>query len=215
MSTASPRIWYVAYASNLALDRFRCYLGGGPVAGGDRHYAGCRNPQDPAETAPVRLPGALVFSARSRVWGGGIAFHDPRAAGQVAGRGYLVTCAQAADVVAQETRQPPGGPWAIETERRLCEVTSTFRTSSVLYDTLEYVGHRDGVPMITLTHGDVAAMTPATPTAPYLRWIAAGLRETYGWDLHRIARYLAAVPGAGATWTAAAITALVRDPHDG
>ena len=206
---ASGRIWYVAYASNLALDRFRCYLAGGPVPGGDRDYVGCRDPHDPRRTARLNLPGRLVFSGRSTVWGGGIAVLDPGAPGEVAGRGYLITCAQAADVVAQETRQPPGGRWARDIEHRLAEEPRHLRTSSVaFYDTVHFLGQHDGVPMYTITHGDVASLTPATPTAPYLRWIVAGLREAHGWGLDRIARYLAAVPGIGATWTPAAIAAL-------
>jgi hypothetical protein len=211
MSAAtSHRIWYVAYGSNLALDRFRCYLSGGPVAGGDRVYPGCRDPRAPTATTRLSLPGRLVFSGRSTVWKGGIAFHDPRAPGVVAGRGYLVTCGQAADVVAQETRQSPGGGWARYAERQLVEETGRVRTTGTgLYDTLHFLGDRDGVPMFTLTHGDVAALTPATPSASYLRWIIAGLRETHGWDLDRIARYLAAVPGTGVTWTPGAIAALV------
>ena len=30
------RLWYVAYGSNLLLDRFRCYLAGGRAVGGNR-----------------------------------------------------------------------------------------------------------------------------------------------------------------------------------
>jgi hypothetical protein len=199
--SASPRVWYVAYASNLALDRFRCYLRGGPVPGGARVYPGCRDPQDPAETTPVLVPGGIVFAGRSRVWGGGIAFHDPGAAGEVAGRGYLVTSAQLADVVAQEMRQPPGGPLARQLEELFPQVDGRVRTwSAGLYDAVQPVGDRDGVPMLTVTNAEVASMTPVAPAAAYLRWIVAGLRETHGWDLDRIGRYLARAPGVPAEW---------------
>jgi hypothetical protein len=207
--SASPRLWYVAYASNLALERFRCYLRGGRVAGGTRVYPGCRDPQDPAGSAALHVPGGLVFAGRSRVWGGGIAFHDPGAAGTVACRGHLVTCAQLADVVAQEMRQPPGGDLAQHLEGLLPHVDGHVQTwGAGLYDTVYPVGDRDGVPMVTVTHREVASMTPAVPTAAYLRWIVAGLRETHGWDEVRIGRYLTRAPGVGAGWTPEAIAAL-------
>jgi hypothetical protein len=211
-TTAARRVWYVAYASNLALDRFRCYLGGGPVPGGDRTYPGCRSDEEPRDIARLHLPGGLVFAGRSGVWGGGIAFLDRSAAGEVAARGYLVTQAQAADVLAQEMRQPPGGLWARDVEKQLAEVTGDLRTSgAALYDVLVHLGELDGVPMVTVTHADVASMTPVAPTAPYLRWILTGLRESHGWDLDRIGRYLAAVPGAGPAWTPSRIVRLGQD----
>jgi hypothetical protein len=191
------RVWYVAYGSNLALERFRCYLRGGSVPGGARAYPGCRDPQDPADAAALSLPGRLVFAGRSRVWGGGIAFHDGAEAGEVAGRGYLVTPAQLADVVAQETRQPPGGTVALRIEAWLgdggCPAQKWGATG--LYDTLSVLGDRDGAPLVTITHGAVATMSPVAPTAAYLHWIRTGLRQTRGWDDDRIDRYLAQMPG--------------------
>jgi hypothetical protein len=209
MTTSEPsRVWYVAYASNLALERFRCYLRGGPVPGGSRVYPGCRDPQDPTDTVGLQLPGGLVFAGRSTVWGGGIAFHDRAAPGEIACRAYLVTRAQLADVVAQETRQAPGGPVARRIEERLRDVDGDVRSwgSSGLYDSITINGDRDGVPLVTLTHRDVHAMTPTAPSAAYLRWIVAGLRDTHGWDLDRIGRYLARMPGFD--WTAEAIATL-------
>ncbi len=40
------QVWYVAYGSNLSLERFTAYLQGGRPAGGARKYPGCRDPQD-------------------------------------------------------------------------------------------------------------------------------------------------------------------------
>jgi hypothetical protein len=193
------RVWYVAYGSNLALERFRCYLRGGPVPGGARVYPGCRDPQQPADVAALSFPGRLVFSGRSRVWGGGIAFHDSAADGEVAGRGYLVTPAQLADVVAQETRQPPGGTVAFRIEARLGDGTAPAQAQgwggNGLYDTLTVLGHHDGTPLVTITHGAVATMSPVAPSAAYLHWIRIGLRQAHGWDDDWIDRYLARMPG--------------------
>lgn len=194
---AQRRSWYVAYGSNLALERFRCYLRGGPVPGGARVYPGCRDPQEPADAVAVSLPGRLVFAGRSRVWGGGIAFHDGAAAGEAVGRGYLVTSAQLADVVAQETWQPPGGTVALRIEAWLgdggCPAQGWGATG--LYDTLRVLGTRNGAPLVTVTHRAVATMSPVAPTAAYLHWIRTGLRQTRGWDDDRIDLYLAQMPG--------------------
>ena len=114
--------------------------------------------------------------------------------------------------------QPPGGSVARRIEHRL-----SHRDGGVdgdgdggvgrwgaagLYDTLAVNGDRDGVPLLTLTHGRIDALAPAAPTAAYLRWIIAGLRETHGWDVDRSGRYLARMPGFRAAWTPEAIAAL-------
>src|SRR5918993_1141915 len=72
------RLWYVAYGSNLSLDRFRVYLRGG-----------------------------LRFVGVSSVWGGGMAVYDAGAAGQIAARAYLITAEQFVDILAQEMRLEP------------------------------------------------------------------------------------------------------------
>ncbi|WP_036569241.1 hypothetical protein [Nocardioides sp. URHA0032] len=198
MSAKAPtRVWYVAYASNLSLERFRYYLRGGAVPGGSRTYPGCRDAADPEEAAGLCLPGRLVFAGRSTVWGGGMAFHDPGGPGQVAARGYLVTPGQFADVVAQEVRQPPGGRVALGIEDWLREQDGTPDgwDATVLYDSVTVLGRRNGVPLVTIARRDVAGMTPVPPAAAYLSWIVTGLREAHGWETDRIDRYLARMPG--------------------
>ena len=54
------------------------------------------------------LPGTLVFSGRSRVWGGGMAFHDLTGPGTVVARAYRLTFGQLSDLVSQESRHPVG-----------------------------------------------------------------------------------------------------------
>ena len=195
------RVWYVAYGSNLGLDRFRCYLSGGRPDGGLRAYDGCRDPRDPDRIAAVEVPGGLVFAGESTVWGGGMAFYDARAAGRAACRAYLVTVEQFADVVAQEMRRPPGGDFARDLSGLVAEVEAVHTMGSGRYETVTRLGMRDGAPMFTVTHDDVGGLEPAAPTAPYLRWISAGLREAHGWDGGRIAGYLAVAPGVAGAWT--------------
>jgi hypothetical protein len=198
---AEQRIWYVAYGSNLALARFRCYLRGGRPAGGSRVYAGCRDPRDPARTEGVEVAGALVFAGTSRVWDGGMAFYDRTARGVVACRGYLVTVEQFADVAAQELRRPPGGEFAHDLVGLLPDLESVVTTGRGLYETVVRLGDRDGVPMFTVTHHDVRSLAPAAPSAAYLRWISTGLREAHGYDAARTARYLGAARGVRDAWT--------------
>jgi hypothetical protein len=195
------RVWYVAYGSNLCLERFRCYLAGGTPAGGMRRYDGSRDPRDPLEAVGLQVPGGLVFAGRSTVWGGGMAFYDPLAPGSVACRGYLVTGGQFADVVAQEMRRPAGGVFARTLEGLLPVAGSVHTIGAGRYETLARLGTRDDAPMFTVTCADVGALDPASPSAPYLRCIAAGLQEAHDWDDRRIAGYLAAFPGIEGEWS--------------
>ncbi|MEU4291400.1 histone deacetylase [Kribbella sp. NPDC026596] len=199
------RVWYVAYGSNLALDRFRCYLAGGRPAGAAREYPGCRDHSDPEQIAGVMVPGGLVFAGASRVWGGGSAFYDSTATGQVAGRAYLLTPDQLGDVAAQEMRREPGCDFARDLAGLLPDVDSIHTMGPGRYETVARLGELDGVPMFTVTHGTVSDLDLAAPTAPYLRWIATGLAEAHGWDLPQVVEYLMAAPGVRSGWTPGAL----------
>ncbi|MFF0342547.1 histone deacetylase [Kribbella sp. NPDC004875] len=198
-------VWYVAYGSNLALERFRCYLSGGRPQGGARVYPGCRNPNPPARTAPVTVAGGLVFGGASKVWGGGSAFYDPAAASELAGRAYLLTSEQLADVAAQEMWRDPGGTYALELAALLPNVTELHSLGPGRYETVVRLGTHDDLPMYTITHGTVADLDPVAPTASYLRWIATGLVEAHGWTVDRVVDYLHAAPGVRLGWTPGAL----------
>ncbi|WP_175582642.1 histone deacetylase [Nocardioides guangzhouensis] len=205
------RVWYVAYGSNLGRARFQCYLSGGTPAGGQREYAGCRDPSVPDRITVLDVPGRLVFGGESGVWGGGMAFYDADGAGRVACRAYLVTAEQFADVAAQEMRRPPGGEFARDLAGLLPDVDLVHAMGPGRYETVARLGEQDGAPMFTVTHDDVAGLEPTAPTAPYLWSIACGLREAHGWTAARIGAYLAGVPGAAGAWTAGEIAAWVAD----
>lgn len=208
--TAPQAVWYVAYGSNLALDRFRRYLCGGRPAGGLRDYAGCRDGRDPARVMNLYVRGGLVFAGHSRVWRGGMAFFDRTASGRVAGRAYLVSVEQFADVTAQEMRRPPGGEFARALEGVLTEVAPVHTFGPGLYETIVRLGAHEGAPLLTVTHGDVTSLAPAAPSAAYVVQIATGLHESHGWDPNRIGEYLAGVPGARGAWTAASLAQVAR-----
>jgi hypothetical protein len=208
-SETGPRqIWYVAYGSNLAMDRFRCYLAGGRPVGSSRDYPGCRDRSEPTRVEGVEVPGGLRFAAESGVWGGGMAFYDRAAPGVVACRAYLVTTEQFADIAAQELRRPPGGEFAHDLAGLLPDVESVVTTGPGRYETVVRLGELDGAPMFTITHHDVGSLTPSVPTAPYLRCISIGLRESHGYDAARIAAYLLAAPGISGSWVEADLAAL-------
>lgn len=209
--TAAGRVWYVAYGSNLASRRFGCYLRGGLPAGGRREYVGCRDPTEPTEAVGLLVPGRLVFTGSSSTWGGGTAVLDPTADGYVAGRAYLVTVEQFADVVAQEVRQPPGSDFALALESRLSVLEPVHVLGQGRYETVVQLGVRDGAPLLTATAADVAGLDLAAPTAAYLRWIAEGLAEAHRWPPERIVDYLVAAPGARDAWTRRDVAALLAD----
>ena len=101
-------LWYAAYGSNLARDRFEAYLFGGRPAGATRHYPGARDPSPPLDDRPLLLPGRLFFAGDSPTWGGGIAFYDADGEGTVYARAYRITTEQFSDLAAQEMRRDPG-----------------------------------------------------------------------------------------------------------
>jgi hypothetical protein len=202
------RVWYVAYGSNLASRRFRCYLQGGLPDGGRRRYVGCRDPSDPARVVSLDAPGGLVFAGSSGMWGGGMAFYDPDAHGRVACRAYLVTVEQFADVVAQEMRRPPGGEFTTALVSALPRVETVHVMGPGRYETIARLGVRDGAPLLTVTAADIDGLDLAPPSERYLRWIADGLEEAHGWTPERIAAYLSAAPGARGAWTRQDVAAL-------
>jgi len=136
-----------------------------------------------------------VFAGESSVWGGGIAFFDPRADGEVAARAYLLAFGQLSDVVAQETRRPVGSDLELGSG-----VDRRWALPSAAYETLLYVGERDGVSMFTIT--SLQNLDPAPPSAPYVRTMLDGLGETFGWTADERAQYMMRAAGVAPTWTA-------------
>ena len=207
---AVEAVWYVAYGSNLARDRFRCYLRGGRPSGGLREYAGCRDGRDPARVISLHVSGRLVFAGASTVWGGGMAFLDRSASGLVACRAYLISTEQFADVTAQEMRRPSGGEFARELEDKLTEVQSWQTLGPGYYETIVRLGVCDGAPLLTVTHGDVADLVPAAPSETYMSQICAGLHEAHCWGAEHMGKYLAPVPGVSRAWTEHQIEEVAR-----
>lgn len=200
-------VWYVAYGSNLSVERFACYLAGGRPPGARRTYEGCRDPSPPRRTAAVWLPGRLLFGGVSGAWGGGMAFYDPDGEGRVAARGYLVTLAQFGDILAQESRRPAGTPYSLGRA-----VDGRLPALGGAYDTVLHLGDADGAPRLALA----ATTTPAVraPAAAYLRTILAGLADGFGLTEGERVDYLLEATGVRPQWDRDALRALAREARD-
>ena len=194
-------VWYVAYGSNMRAARFNCYISGGRPRGARRTYLGCRDQSPPHRDVGIHLTGGLTFAGRSRVWGGGMAFYNPHADGEVAARAYLLTFGQLSDVVAQEARRPVGSDLALDSG-----VDRRWPVTSHVYETLLHVDDRDGLPMLTIT--SLQNLEPTTPSAAYLRTMLDGLGEAFGWTADERVRYLLRAPGVTPAWTAGQLLAL-------
>jgi hypothetical protein len=199
------QIWYVAYGSNLSRARFQCYLTGGRPVGGARRNPGCRDSGQPVSTVGVRIPGRIWFAGVSSVWGGGMAFFDPSATGEVLARAYLLTSDQFADVLAQELRRAPGAGLDLTPLHR----TGRHTYGPGGYETLVRVGTRKSVAMVTLTCDSPGWRTVNAPSAAYLRTMALGLREAHGLSPQAIADYVCAIPSAAGDWSSADVADLV------
>ncbi|WP_411143257.1 histone deacetylase [Streptomyces sp. x-80] len=204
------RVWYLAYGSNMYLERLACYLAGGRPPGAARGYPGCRDRGLPAVSVPVELPGEVYFATESPVWGGGRAFYDPGAAGRVLARAHLVSAAQFADIAAQEMYREPGAD--LDLSGVLARGRAVLGTGR--YETLVCAGQLDGLPVLTCTAPwgiDEVAWVP--PAAAYARFLCLGLLEAGSWDAETVAAYVASRPGAAGHWTAQAVGELVHGPE--
>ena len=174
--------------------RFHCYISGGRPRGARRTYLGCRDKSPPNRDVGIRLAGGLTFAGSSTVWGGGIAFYNPHAGGELAARAYSITFGQLSDVVAQEVKRPVGSDITLTDG-----VDRRWEVASDVYETLLHVGDRDGLPMFTIT--SLQDLQPAPPSVPYLRTMLDGLGEVFGWTVEARVRYLLRAPGVRPAWT--------------
>lgn len=199
-------MWYVAYGSNLHADRLMYYLTGGTPPGGLRACPGCRDTSPPSKIAPHTMPGGIYFATESQTWTGGRAFYDPSLPGTAAGRAYLLTAGQFADLAAQEMYREPGADLDLTTVL----VTGRDELGPGRYETLLHVGDRERTPVLTFTAPWSAADVPGNPpSAAYLRTLALGLREAHGWPVPEVARYLAGLRGAAGHWTVDEVAGLL------
>lgn len=169
-------LWYAAYGSNLARDRFETYLSGGRPVGASRTYPGARDRRPPVAEQALLLSGSIFFAWESATWTGGIAFYDADGEGTVYARAYRISREQFCDLAAQEMRREPG------VDLDLGQVLERRRHSygPGRYETLHLVGMLDNLPVLTFT-APADHSLPANPPAPaYLATMERGLREAHG-----------------------------------
>jgi hypothetical protein len=198
-------VWYAGYGSNLDADRFACYLLGGCPPGAVRTYPGAREPGEPLDDRPYRMPGRVAFAWRSPTWGGGVAFHEPDAPGETLARAYLVTVGQFADVLEQEMGREPG------VDHDLAEVLTGGRhaVGPGHYETVHLAGELDGRPVLTFSTPDVEPLGLRAPAAAYVATMARGLRETHDLTDDELVDYLLGCRGTESGWTRDELTELV------
>ncbi len=202
-------LWYAAYGSNMASDRFGCYLAGGCPPGAARTYPGARDRTLPRDARPVRLDGSVYFAWESPTWGGGIAFYDPEAPGASIGVAYRLSLGQFSDVAAQEMHREPGAD---------LDLTALWDTGRHVlgpgrYESLHVVGRIEELPVVTFTASEAPPLNPPVPA--YLATMARGIVETHGWSADEIVGYLLSRPGAAEAWDAIRLRNLLSMPeHD-
>ena len=184
-------VWYVSYGSNMAADRFACYVVGGCPPGGSRPNPGARDGSLPRRSIAVDLPGTVYFAGESPQWGGGVAFYDHETPGWTAARGYLVTTGQFADVAAQEMYRVPQEGDPLEEVVAAPLDGGRHTAGPGRYETLVEVGRHEDLPLLTFTspHG-VGHVEHNAPSEAYLAMLGTGLRESWGWDDDQVAAYL-------------------------
>ncbi|MGA4797779.1 histone deacetylase [Streptomyces lavendulocolor] len=195
----TTEVWYTSYGSNTHVDRLAYYIVGGTPPDGARSYPGCRDRRLPTASVPVELAGVLYFATESAVWTGGRAFYDPYADGRVLARAHRITAEQFCDIAAQEMYRDPGPDTDLDLTGALRDGRAVLGDGR--YETLVRPGTLDGLPLLTFTAPWRLHDVPwNSPSAGYLRHLAAGLLAAGAWDEDTVAGYLASCPGAAGHW---------------
>lgn len=199
-------VWYASYGSNMHMGRLALYIAGGTHPGGSRSYPGCRDRRAPVRSVPVELRGRLYFATQSAVWTGGRGFYDPAAPGRTRARAHLVTPQQFSDIAAQEMYREPGADVDLSTVLR----SGRDELGPGRYETLICAGLLDGIPALTFTAPwAMREVDWVTPSAAYVKHLAAGMLDSGPWDERSVADYLAECPGAAGHWSSEQIVRLL------
>ncbi|MGH8869113.1 MAG: histone deacetylase [Actinomycetes bacterium] len=183
----------------------------------------------------MSLPGTVYFALESPTWTGGLALYDPSADGTAAARAYLVTVSQFVDLAVQEMHREPGsGPdspvlAALEALASAdgstadgsadgSDGSAAARRQTVgpgRYETLAGCGAIEGVPVVTFTAPwTVDEVRLNAPSAAYVRTLANGLHQAYGWQPGGVTDYLLSLPGVAPTWDVAGLVAVMAQSGD-
>ncbi len=177
----SDHVWYVAYGSNLHAERFALYL------------AKSRDTSPPTDNRAHPIPHPVVFAGASKRWnGGGVAFLDLDTTSEEGSfcRAWRVTHSQFEDVLRQENGRAEVLPVDLTT---VPEASGSILLDS-WYGRLHRFADIDGEPAVTFSRSErPSPLAPADPS--YLRVIAGGLADAWGFDRRVAADYLHRCPG--------------------
>lgn len=200
-------VWYASFGSNLAEDRFLCYIKGGKPPGSSKIEKGARDQSMPLDMKAIELPFSLYFSGYSERWGGGVAFIGltKQESKKTLGRMYLITKQQFVDVVNQENGLD-------ESDINLSDVikNQSFVMKESLYGNLLHVGNEASVPIFTFTYfKDQHDQEVTSPSKSYLTMLIKGYKETYTYKDEQIIEYLIDKPGVKDNWSHLELSQLV------
>ncbi len=168
------------------------YLVGGAGPGGSGVHIGAKDPAVPVDDRPIRIDRRLIFTGRSKRWGGGVcAVVRSSDVGDAAclGRAWLITADQLLDVWRQENgglgTDHPAEPWRqLDRQGHVDKPTGRYRR----LDSLEPI---DGIRAVTITCGPEMEAERNPPTAAYLAMVSVGLQEAWQLNVDEASRYLA------------------------
>lgn len=190
MNNQEPMVWYACYGSNLLLERFSCYIGGGQPANAKRVYPGCTNKTLPKKSKPVTINGELYFAKSSKTWsGGGAGFirSNFEKNTETLGRMYAITQQQFVDLVQQEIKFE--GAFNIDLPKVIKNRSLDMKNNS-WYGKIIYLGEEENCPIFTFTNEEYLADEINAPHEFYLKIIIEGLKETYALSKEEIETYL-------------------------
>jgi len=164
-------VWYLGYGSNLHEQRFLCYIKGGIPQYGKKCNNGCTDKTPPLENKTITISYPLYFALpnsqkETSNWGaGGVAFINPQENKSVK---TLCRMWKITEHQYKEVRQQEGVSW---------------------YNKEIRLGDDNGIPIFTITHFPILTNI-ISPSDTYIKTIASGLRETYGFTVEHIIDYL-------------------------
>jgi hypothetical protein len=201
-------VWYACYGSNLAEDRFKCYLQGGTYPGNQKQYAGAAYKAPPTHSQQYQINHALYFSKEAPIWGGGgVCFIKTKAqkSSHTLARIYRITRGQFADLHAQECNKTQAA--SIDYAQLIKQgYLDTFKDK--WYGRILYLESREGEPVLTFTHVENLEKYNA-PAPAYLQSLIAGLRQCHSLSDKALCQYLLQQEGIKPAYSLADLQALL------